>query len=97
MFVKTFFAESRVVNVAVSKLYLRNGKHTQMCCANWNSTTFCTSKPRVEAAVLVTYLEFPIQVCIPCIGQPITDTASDTDNLVVLIIVMIVNIMLPLT
>ena len=43
----------------------------------------------VEAALVVTYLQFPIQVCYPCIGQPTTNTASITGNLVVLIIVMI--------
>jgi len=44
-------------------------------------------EPPVDVALVVTYLQFPIQVCIPCIGQPVTDTASVTDNLVVLIIV----------
>ena len=43
----------------------------------------------VEAALVITYLPFPIQVCFPCIGQPVTDAASVTDNLVLLIIVMI--------
>jgi len=46
--------------------------------------------PPAEAALqVVTYLQFPIQVCFPCIGQPVTDTGSVTDNLVVLVIVMI--------
>ena len=44
--------------------------------------------PPVEAALVVTYVQFPIQVCFPCIGQPVTDSASVTDNLVVLILVM---------
>jgi len=47
--------------------------------------------PPVEAALIVTYLQFPIQVCFPCIGQPVTDIASVTDNLVVLVIVMTVH------
>jgi len=54
-------------------------------------------KPPVEAALaalVVTYLQFPIQVCFLCIGQPVTDTTSVTvtDTLVVLIIVMIIII-----
>jgi len=36
----------------------------------------CTRKPPVEATLAVTYLQFPIQVCFPCICQPVTDTAS---------------------
>jgi len=50
-----------------------------------------TRKPPVEAALVVTYLQFPIQVCFPCIGQPVTDTASVTvtDTLRVLITVTI--------
>jgi len=47
--------------------------------------------PAVEAALIVTYLQFPIQVYFPCIGQPVTSIASVTDNFVVLIIVTIVN------
>ena len=42
-----------------------------------------TRKPPVEAALFVTYLQFPIQVCFPCIGQPVTNTASVSDTLVV--------------
>ena len=48
-----------------------------------------TRTPPVEAALVVTYLQFPIQVCFPCIGQLVTDTASVIDNLVVVIIVMV--------
>jgi len=33
-------------------------------------------KAPVEATLTVTYLQFPIQVCFPCICQPVTDTAS---------------------
>ena len=33
-----------------------------------------TRTPRVEAALAVTYLQFPIQVSFPYIGQPVTDT-----------------------
>ena len=39
-----------------------------------------TRTPPVEAALVVTYLQFPIQVCFLCIGQPVTDTASVTDT-----------------
>ena len=55
-----------------------------------------TRKPPAEAALVVTYLQFPIQVCFPCIGQPVIDFASVTvtntflNSLVVLIIVMII-------
>ena len=55
-----------------------------------------TRKPPVEATLVVTYLQFPIQVCFPCIGQPVIDFASVTvtntflNSLVVLIIVMII-------
>ena len=54
-----------------------------------------TRKPPVEAALIVTYLQFPIQVCFPYIGQPVdhaqpaTPTVTVTDSLVVLIIVII--------
>jgi len=33
-----------------------------------------TRKPPVEAALVVTYLEFSAQVCFPCIGQHATPT-----------------------
>jgi len=33
-----------------------------------------TRTPLVEAALVVTYLQFPIQVHFRCIGQPVTDT-----------------------
>ena len=35
-------------------------------------------EPPVEAALVVTYLQFTFQVCFPCIGQYVTDTASVT-------------------
>jgi len=56
--------------------------------------TIITKKPPVKAAPVVTYLQFPIQVCFPCISQPVTNTASVivTDTLVVLIIVIIIII-----
>jgi len=34
----------------------------------------------VEAALIVTYLQFPIQAYFLCIGQPVTDIASITNN-----------------
>ena len=40
-----------------------------------------TRKPPVEAALVVTYLQFPAQVCFPCIGQhgtPTLVTVTDT-------------------
>jgi len=33
-----------------------------------------TRTPPVEAALVVTYLQFPIQVRFRCTGQPVTDT-----------------------
>ena len=40
-----------------------------------------TRKPPVEAALVVTYLQFPIQVCCPCSArQSLTDTAAVTDT-----------------
>jgi len=44
-----------------------------------------------HSILVVTYLQFSIQVCFPCIGQPIIDTASVTNNLVVLIIVLMMT------
>ena len=45
--------------------------------------------PPVKAALVVTYLQFPIQVCFPCsASMSPTDIASVVDNLVVLIIVL---------
>jgi len=38
-----------------------------------------TSKTPIEVALVITYLQFPIEVCFLCIaGQPVTDTASVT-------------------
>jgi len=34
----------------------------------------------VQTALVVTYLQFPIQVCFPCTGQPVTETASVTST-----------------
>ena len=40
-----------------------------------------TRKPPVEAALVVTYLQFPIQVCCLCSARPsLTDTAAVTDT-----------------
>jgi len=47
-------------------------------------------KPPVEAALVVTYLQFTIQVCFPCSASPsTTPTVTDTflNSLVILIVV----------
>jgi len=54
------------------------------------------SKPPVEAVLVVTYLQFPIQVCFPCSACPSTTPSvavTDTflNSLVVLIVVLIMN------
>jgi len=51
-----------------------------------NSYLLITRKPPVEAALVVTYLQFPIQVCFPCNASP-SPTLLPSRILVVLIIV----------
>ena len=57
-----------------------------------------TTKLPVDAELVATYLQFPIQVCFPRTGQPVdhaqpaTHTGTVTDTVVVLIIVMITHL-----
>ena len=48
--------------------------------------------PPVQAALVVTYLQFPIQVCFPCSASPsVTDPASVTDTHFRVFIVVVIQ------